>query len=206
MRKVFLSNIILSRLSATRYQSDDFALPNKDYEFMLSYFVDMNIEPGDNVAIITCYTDEETSVANYKKFKEEVETILNAKKANGEFIAVKQNVDFDSLTFSAFFKNIAKLFKDEDIIYMDLTYGMKPYSIGLFIAASYAVKSAVNARVESVVYAQKYKGQGDAEATSISKIYDITSLFYLNEIAGNLHAGEKGSADKMLDLLISDNV
>ena len=141
-----------------------------------------------------------------KKFKEEVETILNAKKANGEFIAVKQNVDFDSLTFSAFFKNIAKLFKDEDIIYMDLTYGMKPYSIGLFIAASYAVKSAVNARVESVVYAQKYKGQGDAEATSISKIYDITSLFYLNEIAGNLHVGEKGSADKMLDLLISDNV
>ena len=68
------------------------------------------------------------------------------------------------------------------------------------------MKSAVNARVESVVYAQKYKGQGDAEATNVSKIYDITSLFYLNEIAGNLHAGEKGSADKMLDLLISDNV
>lgn len=206
MRKVFLSNVILNKLSATRYQSDDFTLPNKDYEFMLSYFMDMNIEPGDNVAIITCYTDEETSVANYKKFKEEVETILNAKKAKGEFIEVKQNVDFNSLTFITFFKNIAKLFKDEDVIYMDLTYGLKPYSIGLFIAASYAVKAAVNVRVETAVYAKKYTGQGNTEAITVSKIYDITSLFYLNEIAGNLHAGEKGSADKMLDLLISDNV
>lgn len=204
MRKVFLSNIILSKLNETRYISDDFDLPDKKYEFMMSYFIDMNVKQGEDVAIITCYTQEATAMANYEMFKSEARKVLAEKKANAEFIEIQQNIDFDSLTFNTFFKKVAKLFRNDDVIYMDLTYGMKPYSIASFVAAAYAVKSAENVRVETIVYAQKYRGQDEPEKTDTSKIYDITTLFYLHEMTGNLHAGEKGSADRVLDLLISD--
>ena len=204
MRKVFLSNILLSKLIKTQYISDDFDLPDKEFDFMMSYFIDMNVKQGDEVAIITCYTRETTALANYESFKREVNKVLDEKNAKVEFIDIQQNSDFDSLTFNSFFKRVAKVFKNDDIIYMDLTYGMKPYSIATFVAAAYAVKSAENVRVDTIVYAQKYRGQGEPEKTDTSKIYDITPLFYLHEITGNLHTGEKKSADKVLDLLISD--
>ena len=205
MRKVFLSNIILGELKKTKYISDDFELPDKAFNFMMSYFIDMNTRPGDDVAIITCYTSEAISLDNYEQFKCEAKRILEEKNAKCTFIDVQQKTEFDSLTFTTFFKKIAKLFQNDDVVYLDLTYGLKPYSIGLFIAAAYAVKAAENVRVETIVYAKKYTGQEKPEEINASKIYDITSLFYLNEISGNLHAGEKESADKVLDLLISDN-
>ena len=60
-------------------------------------------------------------------------------------------------------------------------------------------------KVEAVIYAQKYWGQKVTGASDVSKIYDITTLFFLNEIAGKLQPGAKSSADKVLDVLISDN-
>ena len=204
MRKVFLSNIILNEVRPTKYISDDFKLPKKEFNFLMSYFVDMNVKEGDEVAVVTCYTPGATALLNYENFKKEVCEILKQKNAKGEFIDIEQKVDFDSLTFNAFFKKIVKELKEDDVLYVDMTFGMKPYSISLFTAAAYAVKVGENIRVESIVYAQKYTGQKSVKEVDTSKIYDITTLFFLNEIAGNLRKGEKTSADKMLDVLIAD--
>ena len=46
MRKVFLWSIILGRYEQTKYISDDFDLPVKDYGFSMSYCLDMNVEQG----------------------------------------------------------------------------------------------------------------------------------------------------------------
>lgn len=204
MRKVFLSNIILNEVKNTKYVSDDFKLPKRKYDFLLSYFVDMNVLEGEEVAIITCYTPEDNALKNYNNFQNEISQILEKRNIKLEFIGIEQNIDFNSLTFNVFFKKVVKLFKDDDILFVDLTFGMKPYSISLFTAAAYAVRACKNVRVETIVYAQKYRGQSQVNKIEQSKIYDITSLFFLNEIAGNLHPGEKASADRVLDILISD--
>ena len=206
MRKVFLSNIILSELKETKYVSDDFSLGNNNYIFMLSYLIDMYVNKGDEVVVIICHTEEKTALANFEQLKKEVAGILEEKYARYTFTDIVQDVDFDASSFNTFFKKIAKELKDKDRLYLDVTFGLKPYSISMFIALTYAVKSAQDVKLEVMTYAQKYRGESDSEKTNVSKIYDITSLFYLNEMAANLHVGDKEHADKMLDILIPDKL
>ncbi len=204
MRKVFISNIMLSKLTDTKYVSDDFALGKRNYVFMLSYLVDLYVEENEEAAIILCHTKEKTALENRESLKKEIAGILDGKHVKYTFTDIVQDVDFDASSFDAFFKKIAKELKDEDQLHMDVTFGLKPYSISMFIALAYAVKSARNAKLKVMTYAQKYRGESDVENTNVSKIYDITSLFYLNEMAANLHEGEKSHADKILDVLIPD--
>lgn len=206
MRKVFLSNIILNKINKnTQYISDDFQLPQKQFAFLMSYFLESSVNEGDEVAVITCYTNEALALENYGNFKKEAEKLLQQKHAKYEFIDVEEDVEFESVTFNAFFKKIVKKLRNDDKLYLDLTFGMKPYSVSLFIAAFYAVKACENATVEIVFYSQLYKGQKTTDNILLSKVYDITTLFFLNEIAGKLHKGDKTDADRMLDILISDN-
>ena len=97
--------------------------------------------------------------------------------------------------------------KDGDRIYYDMTSGMKPYSFSMFIALAYAAKAARDISVEQLVYVSLYSGKtkdnNDAKP-SIATIWDVTSLFTLNEIAGNVLPGQKASSDQMLDCIIGD--
>ena len=200
MRKVFLWSIVLARHEQTNFISDDFELPDKNYEYSMSYILDMNTESGDNLIIVTAVTNGLLAKENYRGFIEEAKSILTEKGTKFEFKTVTQNEKFEGHTINRFFKDIAHLIKDDDKIYADITFGIKPYTFSMFIAMAYAVRAAKNVSVETVVYALKYSGKSDRESNS--KICDLTSLFYLNEIAGQMRAGDKAKADRMLDFLI----
>ena len=202
MRKVFLWSIILGRYEQTKYISDDFDLPVKDYGFSMSYCLDMNVEQGDSVIVITAITEGSLAQENYRNFTAEAQAILMEKQAKYEFITVTQTERFEGHTINSFFKDIAELIQDEDKIYADITFGIKPYTFSMFIAMAYAVRAAKNVSVETVIYALKYSGKNEKEQNS--KICDLTSLFYLNEIAGQMRSGDKPAADRMLNFLISE--
>ena len=143
--------------------------------------------------------------------KTEVEKIFQERNVNFKFEEIPLTTEFDSLTFNRFFKQVAVLINDNDQLFVDVTFGMKPYSISLFVAVAYAEKAARNVDVDTVIYAQKYSGfsraktaEEKAKDPSKSRIYDITGLFYLNAIAGNAKPGQKHKLDKALDLLIND--
>jgi len=206
MRKVFLSASLISKMDPekpTKYISDDFELSSNNYQFPLSYLIDENVEEGDKVIIITAVTQTETPMQNYEAYKQEVLNIVKDKKIDIEFVEIKQTIEFDSLTFSQFFKEIANLIQDNDQLYVDFSFGMKPYTISMFVAVAYAEKAARNVDVDTIIYAQKYSG--NKEEGIISKVYDITGLFYLNAIAGNARPGQKHGLDKALGLIIDNN-
>lgn len=206
MRKVFLSASLISKMDPekpTKYISDDFKLSSNNYQFPLSYLIDENVEEGDKVVIITAVTQTETPMQNYEAYKQEVLNIVKDKKIDIEFVEIKQTIEFDSLTFSQFFKEIANLIQDNDQLYVDFSFGMKPYTISMFVAVAYAEKAARNVDVDTIIYAQKYSG--NKEEGIISKVYDITGLFYLNAIAGNARPGQKHGLDKALGLIIDNN-
>lgn len=206
MRKVFLSTSLIGEIdpkNPTKYISDDFELSSNNYQFPLSYIIENDIEDGDNVVIITAVTQTETPMQNYEVYKQEVLNIVKNKKIDIEFVEIKQAVEFDSLTFNQFFKEIANLIQDNDQLYVDFSFGMKPYTISMFVAVAYAEKAARNVDVDTIIYAQKYSGS-KVEGI-ISKVYDITGLFYLNAIAGNARPGQKHGLDKALGLIIDNN-
>ena len=142
---------------------------------------------------------------NYNFFKQEVMQIIESHQISEEnvtFIEAVGDSEFSPMSCHKFFKKVAFELKEDDVLYMDITFGMKPYTFSMFIAAAYAVKSAMNIKVALVAYAERYDGS-DSALKEKSIGYDLTSLFYLNEIAGNVEKGNKKSTDKVFDVLLS---
>ena len=157
--------------------------------------------------VLTGITDNADPRENYeKKLKPELERILEAHHAKYELREVtepdpeKDRELMDSLTFSRFFKEVADRLQDGDRIYADMTFGMKCYTLGMFIAMAYAAKAGVDVDVERMIYSEYYRGNGEVEPAS--DIIDITSLFYINTMTSNAAPGQKKSMDNFLKLMI----
>ncbi len=207
MRKVFLSIMLLQELKETAYISDDFKLADEKYYFPMSYLAADEIEMNDNVEIVTVVEHGEgpvnTAEKNYEVFKHELERIGLKKHAKLNFTKIEISKDFDSLTFNKFFRQIAFLLGSGDKLYADITFGMKAYTLSMFIAMAYAAKVGSGVSAERIIYAMKYSGTQEAQKVNTAKIYDLTSLFYLNAIAGEAQPGDKEGLDNLLNLIIS---
>ena len=209
MRKVFLWNVLLNNVDKpVRYVSEDFDLPKSEWKFSFSYLIEMNVEENDQILVLSAMTKEQQVQENYLLFKNEVKKILKAKHASGTFKEIIQPSKFeDSHTCLRFFKTVAARLEDGDRIYYDMTGGMKPYSFSMFIAMAYAAKAARDISVEQLVYVSLYTGKTKEEQNAeppVATLWDLTSLFTLNEIAGNVLPGQKASSDRMLECIIGD--
>lgn len=208
MRKVFMSSMMLGKVRPTKYISEDFVLKERNYDFPLSYLIDNEVEDGDTVEIITSVEhgegDEQNSVKNYALYVKEVNKILQDRNIKLHFTEVETNKKFEDKTFTKFFKRIASLLQEDDEVFADFTFGMKAYSLSMFIALAYVVKAAVNIDLRCLLYAEKYTGTDAADTKDTSELCDITSLFYLDAIAGNAKCGQKQALDEVMDLIIKE--
>lgn len=202
MRKVFLNIMILSKIVHTLYSSNDFELVNEAYELPTSYIIENNVEDGEEITVITCVekTANRDGIAekNYEQFVQEVEHIAEKHKLKVVYDVIPMSSDFDRTTFNYFFKDVALRLHEGDELYFDLTFGMKPYNISMFIAVAYAVKACRNATIACAFYSQKFNGSRSAKGVFESRIYDLTGLMFLSDFAGKVQAGDKELADNML--------
>lgn len=120
------------------------------------------------------------------------------------FTEVETNKKFEDKTFTKFFKRIGGLLQEDDEVYADFTFGMKAYSLSMFIALAYVVKAAENINLRCLLYSQKFTGTDNAENKKTSELCDITSLFYLDAIAGNAKPGQKQALDEVMDMIIKE--
>jgi hypothetical protein len=202
MRKVFMWNIILRKPEPTKYISEAYDVNGMQYKFWMTQLIKLNTEIDENITVITSLTKGDIALANYEDFKNEVLALTSEKNINVEFIPVFQEVDLDGITFTRFFKEVAGLIKDNDRLYVDITFGIKPYTMSMLTALVYVTKVARNVVVETITYIEKYNGMRDHYMVDEATIYNLTSLFYMISIAGSLNEGERVAADKMIDLLL----
>lgn len=209
MRKVFMSSMLLGKIEPTKYISEDFVINEESaYDFPLSYLIENEVVDGDTVEIITAVEhgegDAKNSVTNYALYVKEVNRILQNRNIELHFTEVETNKKFEDKTFTKFFKRIAGLLQEEDEVYADFTFGMKAYSLSMFIALAYVVKAAENINLRCLLYSQKFTGTDNAENKKTSELCDITSLFYLDAIAGNAKSGQKQALDEVMDMIIKE--
>jgi hypothetical protein len=209
LRKVFLSTIKMKFDKpefVAVFKSRDMELGEQQHFAPISYLLEQNVEPGDNVTIITGVTHTPEPQENYRLLKEDLEGILAAHQAKGEFIVIDEpdfeedREQMDSLTFNEFFKDVSDQLQSGDRIYADMTFGMKCYTLGMYIAMEYAAKACEDLSIEQVVYSQRYRGEGSAPATS--DIIDISSLFYISSIVNKVQPGQKRDMDGFLNFII----
>lgn len=209
MRKVFMSSMLLGKIEHTKYISEDFVINEESaYDFPLSYLIENEVVDGDTVEIITAVEhgegDAKNSVTNYALYVKEVNKILQNRNIELHFTEVETNKKFEDKTFTKFFKRIAGLLQEDDEVYADFTFGMKAYSLSMFIALAYVVKAAENINLRCLLYSQKFTGTDNAENKKTSELCDITSLFYLDAIAGNAKSGQKQALDEVMDMIIKE--
>lgn len=209
MRKVFMSSMLLGKIEPTKYISEDFVINEESaYDFPLSYLIENEVVDGDTVEIITAVEhgegDAKNSVTNYALYVKEVNKILQNRNIELHFTEVETNKKFEDKTFTKFFKRIAGLLQEDDEVYADFTFGMKAYSLSMFIALAYVVKAAENINLRCLLYSQKFTGTDNAENKKTSELCDITSLFYLDAIAGNAKFGQKQALDEVMDMIIKE--
>ena len=209
MRKVFMSSMLLGKIEPTKYISEDFVINEESaYDFQLSYLIENEVVDGDTVEIITAVEhgegDARNSVINYALYVKEVNKILQNRNIELHFTEVETNKKFEDKTFTKFFKRIAGLLQEDDEVYADFTFGMKAYSLSMFIALAYVVKAAENINLRCLLYSQKFTGTDNAENKKTSELCDITSLFYLDAIAGNAKSGQKQALDEVMDMIIKE--
>lgn len=209
MRKVFMSSMLLGKIEPTKYISEDFVINEESaYDFPLSYLIENEVVDGDTVEIITAVEhgegDAKNSVTNYALYVKEVNKILQNRNIELHFTEVETNKKFEDKTFTKFFKRIAGLLHEDDEVYADFTFGMKAYSLSMFIALAYVVKAAENINLRCLLYSQKFTGTDNAENKKTSELCDITSLFYLDAIAGNAKSGQKQALDEVMDMIIKE--
>ncbi|MBO6209996.1 MAG: hypothetical protein J6N99_04835 [Schwartzia sp.] len=205
MRKVFISNVIMNTITNEPYKSRDFDLGDKTFPVPICYLLDANIEAGDEVLIVTGLTRTEKLLKNYEIIKNKMEEILSEHQAKGTFLTVDEpdaedREKQDSLTFSGFLKQISDAIQDGDRLYVDMTFGLRIYTLATFIAMNYVLKACRDVRLEAMVYGQHYRGHDEEPAST--DIVDVTALANINALVSDAKPGQKKELDKFLSFLI----
>lgn len=208
MRKVFLSNMFLQKIKPAKYISNDFELGDAQFKFPLTYIINNEAADGDEIVVVTATIPEaeaeQVVIENGKIYKNEIREALKDREVSIKFIDIDVENDYDAITVNKFFKKVADTIHDNDKVYSDITFGIKPYTFSMFMAIAYAVKAAVNVDLETVIYSKMYDGRKKPELADTSEICDMTSLFYIASITNYFHPGQKQEVDKLLDIIMDE--
>ena len=92
-------------------------------------------------------------------------------------------------------KQMIDKIEDNSQLFADITYGPKPFPMVLMCVLSFAEK-LLNCDVKSVVYG---KVNFTGENITNPELYDVTSLYYLNNLTSSMVAEDSKDARKALD-------
>ena len=145
-------------------------------------------EKGD-IEVIALRHDYQNSIDNIEVFKNELDD-LSAKK-NFTYSLRELVIPYDNRVsvHTDTFCRLAELVQDEDEINACLTFGTKPLAIIELMTLNYAYRTKKNCSYGALVYGE-YDHNDDK-----AKIYDITSLFIVDELVRKI--GEQGGSEPL---------
>ncbi|MBR6983959.1 MAG: hypothetical protein IKH75_10630 [Ruminococcus sp.] len=137
------------------------------------------VDEGEDIELITVVSEYDNAKANYETLIKEVDELavdkgLKVKKIRCD---IPYGSDLD-IQLEMFEKLIACM-SDEDKLFCDITYGTKVMSQILTMAVNYGYRVNKDVTLGCITYGEVKFEKGQITE---SKIYDITSLNYLDEI------------------------
>ena len=136
-------------------------------------------DQGEVIELITVVPDFDNAKANYETLVKEVDELAAEKslKVEKTICEISYGSDLD-IQLDMFEKLIACM-SDEDKLFCDITYGTKVMSQILTMAVNYGYRVNKDVTLGCITYGEVIFAE---EKIIESKIYDITSLNYLDEI------------------------
>lgn len=149
--------------------------------------IDTLVEKGEEIAVTAICIGRKFVKGNYEHFK----AVLSELAESKGFLLPEENITVIEMADSEDEATHMKLFKDmsyhltarsNEEIYADMTYGTKPMPMIIMMALTYAHKFGCDSSVEAVIYAS----YDEHSNINRSKVYDVTSLFYMNSAVNNM--------------------
>ena len=164
---------------------------NKKIAFPILAVMNAYVKEGEQIFIYKIRQDDSRTIENNILFEQQVKEFEKERNCQCviEEILIK-NDELISTHLETFEKLIEKFDQEETKLYACITYGTKPVPIIEMIAINYACRALGKTTLECVVYGwYRFK-------TKEAKVFDITSLFYLDEIVRN--AADMNVADPLV--------
>ncbi len=136
-------------------------------------------EEDEEIELITVVAGYDNAKKNYATLLDEVNAL--AKEKGFTFKETRCDIPYDSSldTQLEMFEKLISCMRDKDKLFCDITYGTKVMSQILTMAVNYGYRVNKDVSLGCIVYGEvKFENREITEA----KIYDITSLNYLDEI------------------------
>jgi len=132
---------------------------------------------------------------NKNAFIEELSEINKDIGAVFSFDTVEIEFEPTKNTYNKLITHLTEKIPENAEIFTDITYGFKPEILSLFCALRF-VEEFRNSVVQYIVYGKaEFNKENKPEN---SKIYDITSLYYLFKLIGNIGNTDAEKASKIL--------
>lgn len=203
MRNVFIQQLPMQKLSTQIPISDDYDIDG-NFSLPLGYIIN-NVTKEDSTDVLVISSGPiplENSNAHalmldiYTKFKVEISALLSERNINVRFVEIWQSQNLEVNSFSAHFKALSSIIEHGDQLYLDLTWGRKPYTMAEFMSVCYAARAAVECNIEEILYQQFFDGTD----IHCPKIYRMNELHTLWNLISTLHPGDKNQMDYMFSI------
>ena len=137
-------------------------------------------EEEEEVEIILIKSDNANAELNEKYLREEVRELEERKEIKVKISIVNTPYNETIDTQINLFMDLIKKIHDNDKVFACATYGTKPTPIVEMMAVNYAYRALKNTSIGAIVYGQRDHDTGSME------IFDITALFYMDEMVNNI--------------------
>ncbi|MDR2192522.1 MAG: hypothetical protein LBO62_06565 [Endomicrobium sp.] len=205
-KKIALVSIpITNKIEKVKYQAVKYQVVGNSqiqYEgeamFPISCVLANVLQQDDDVKIVLIKEEQNGGLTQKyaQDFKDEITNINSKIGAKIEFVPLERSYIETPDEHSKLLDAIAEQIDDNAQIYADISYGSKPLPFIVFNVLTFADKF-LNCEIKNVVY-----GKYDYVNKKDHKIYDITSLYYLNSLNNTITAKNSEDARKILKSLL----
>ena len=159
-------------------------------------------EKGEEIEVIFIIGENE----NIKRNLGSVESFLDELVLERELKCRKKYIyyrDSDDITVMLeLYGNLIRCCDDDDEIYSCITYGTKPVPIVQMMAMRYAFHVKKNVYIGMIVYGKAHGNKQNEDSEKIFDIYDMTSLFYIDDLSEKFSRMAVKYPEKILESLI----
>ena len=148
---------------------------------------------GRDIFIVTIFNDiNSVSSSDYGEYKE----TINKKIRNGRALFSEISLESPQKQFTPnkFFRDISKLFQNEDRIYMNLSGLPTSYALAMYLAALYVAQTTQNTSIEQLIY-----------SSGKESVCDISGLAYIGQMLGFMKEGERTAYDMHFNMILEES-
>ena len=190
------------RLEKLKYVPVDNPKIKEDSEvyFPVSILIESFAGAGERIEVVCVMERDNPNIEiNFEILKEEIGSICDALGAQADIEPLYTDKEERAASHLGTFKSLIEAIKDGDNIYACCTFGTKPIPVIEMMAMNYAYRVRDNVSIEAVVYG---KVDRNGQAVVGAYLYDVTALFYMNQIVNSLAEQRVSNPDEIMKNLL----